>query len=842
MVKGTSNKAKKGQNSHKKSMKKAEESISKTMSVAKVKKIHRGSLFVMQVEEMIQELEKGASNGKSKIEPLMHKLHELCESMPSSSIHFNDLATRFPELAFYNTVLSEKAGQAPTTYSKPIRMEVIGSYLLKTGVTSGKKCGRTIDISCVMSKDQFLPKDHVNYRYNDKRSAFLALLKQHLSSQGVEGLSFECMHDNVFRPCLMMKVPDSNHQLRITATPEAGTFNLSRLGADKNALRRKIEGSDELDFNTPTPYYNSTLLEDFYSQAVRDYQHGVIKKYKNLKHAILLLKRWIAQRFGPSDRNGLGFAVSLLACHLCSNGGDLSNMTDGQTQAGGGRKTSIQESTSALQIFKVTLNSIISRYNKSTSVVKEAVLEGSSTTRPAPGQPQNCLKSLKNEKIIIESCREILNELGLLGGGVKKEVEVKANTDGKSPLSKEEYIAAEVAKIDVSELSPMERAIAEQEAKEDAEISYAAYLEGFGPAGKKKSKSVQKDNSTIPLCSALSAPTDPLNLFFGEMNVFYKASSHVLLELDLEARLALKTLDEGLSSSDCIFETLFGARQDLSLQADFSISYELHSQLDFLPRFLAEDMSDDRELEVEEKPLKKKKGNDKKAKSTNTSTPKLISLLKGIKNQEVQEKVLKDGFFALESETMLDLTGESTTIGDTTPYSQVVSEKIIRILKAGLESRLIRVWSRVVDGVEGEGKKVIVGCKLQPRAIEKTVVKGPQCGSEQAADTPEARAIKAKADFFKSLWGNKPETRRFKDGSILLCTAWEQPSVGLTEEHQSKSVNAQMIDHLLTTHFGGAAKRVRVGPSGLPTSQTLTNATSTYLDQTGKQILLFFVF
>ncbi|CAG8433493.1 6277_t:CDS:10 [Diversispora eburnea] len=52
---------------------------------------------------------------------------------------------------------------------------------------------------------------------------------------------------------------------------------------------------------------------------------------------------------------------------------------------------------------------------------------------------------------------------------------------------------------------------------------------------------------------------------------------------------------------------------------------------------------------------------------------------------------------------------------------------------------------------------------------------------------------------FRELWGNKAETRRFKDGNILECAVWESKNIGI--ESRSLIIN-EMVLHLLNFHYG----------------------------------------
>ncbi len=464
----------------------------------------------------------------------------------------------------------------------------------------------------------------------DKRTAYLGVLQEHLNSKSIGAArDIEFVDGNLYRSCLVISFPSIGWKVRLLLAMKESAdvdsiFHPRRLAMSRNCLRRQTDDSNEdVDVSTPSPFYNSTLLEDLYLVKVLNLQHQAISKYgKNLRNAILLLKRWLKVRcLSESSSFGLNCAFSVLACHVCMD-------------------QNLVNTVSSLQIFKLVLTWFIQRFNLSAQIPKVGGSSGS--TRPQLGLSPKQFRHEKNTR------------------------QVYPGSEEKSNPSKE---AAASGAIDVSAMTPLERAIAEATGK----IPKGS---GGNDFGAKSSGSGSSATTTATSCEALS-------LYVGELNVFFKCPPHVLLELDLEARVTLKNLDETFHNQ---FDQVFGIVKKPGLEWDVSVEYPLKKSANSYGAAWTAGQQG--------------KGDVKEGKEGS------------------KEFVLPDGYF--KSLDFLDM-----------PFAHQVAERICGLVVAGLEDRVLRVWVRT------EARKVVVGLKLLPKNNEKAVMRGPS-----ADDGPAVRTFK----------------------------------------------------------------------------------------------------
>ena len=116
------------------------------------------------------------------------------------------------------------------------------------------------------------------------------------------------------------------------------------------------------------------------------------------------------------------------------------------------------------------------------------------------------------------------------------------------------------------------------------------------------------------------------------------------------------------------------------------------------------------------------------------------------------------------------------------------------------------------DGAHGGRPTISVGLWLEASRALGLVDRGP---------SPSAAAESA---AWKALWGERSETRRFKDGAIVHSVVWEAPNA---ERH---SVVLQAARHLLRRHLGVEPQGVRSSVGGL--DDTLRGPAGTGLSYT----------
>lgn len=466
---------------------------------------------------------------------------------------------------------------------------------------------------------------------------------------------------------------------------------------------------------TPSPYYNSLLLEDLHMMTVLSVQNQTLGKYHNLRSAILLLKKWLSAR-NLLHEGGLSCAVAVFACHAV-------------------RKASLSWSTPTLQLFKLVLNSICTAFADSSHCPREDLLVGptgpradndsaGAAARPKVGPRFGAFRRAENKRVDCEGVAEILADNSVLSGGEK-------NAAAADPFAG---------------MGPMERAIAEAEMRERAEASAVT---------------TPSDNGVFP--------TDPLNLFVNHLNVFQKCSPNLLVELEIEAKATLKNLEEAFDHS---FEQIFGSHCAPALHWDCAVEVRLDSPADRTPEWALERATRQRL---------------KEDRSSTIDLSGVVSLKKSLKKRKRDQAAAtgQPGETETTAKAALDFFQNPLFAEEEfcdAPVAMQIAERLAFSLKAGLEHRLLRFWTRISKD------KVTVGVKLHPKNIEKRVLKGPAANAD-----PKTLAA------YKALWGSvKPEVRRFNNGEILYATVWEQ----------GRNIATQILDHLVAVHFPGAGRRI----------------------------------
>ena len=99
-------------------------------------------------------------------------------------------------------------------YAKPSKVNVVGSYVLKSMVKSDPVC--PVDMIVTMPSSIFQEKDYLNYRYFYKRAYYLACiavgLQEHLQDRFV--FKYDTLNGNQLQPM-------------IVATPKAGELAIT---------------------------------------------------------------------------------------------------------------------------------------------------------------------------------------------------------------------------------------------------------------------------------------------------------------------------------------------------------------------------------------------------------------------------------------------------------------------------------------------------------------------------------------------------------------------------------------------------------------------------------------
>lgn len=290
------------------------------LEIAHTRNLYKSNLFRLQLEELIKEL---APKKAPAVEAALHALKPLLLGKLKAREIPADLASEFPQLFFQQRSVAEQAMR----FLPPKRLDVVGSFLLGTF----SKMDYLVDVAVEMPSEIFRSKDYLNFRYHDKRAAYVGELHRQLSDLlgGNDALShlrvdFEAFQGDPYRPCLVLRPEGARWGIRLLPTYLADAWPARMLAADRNAIRPDQGGSEHL----PTAQYNSIVLEDARMREHLETLHAAVERFSFLRDAIRLLKRWAitcgfisvsADRAMSTPLNG--FMLSILAAHAATTGG-----------------------------------------------------------------------------------------------------------------------------------------------------------------------------------------------------------------------------------------------------------------------------------------------------------------------------------------------------------------------------------------------------------------------------------------------------------------------------------------------------------------------------------------
>lgn len=220
------------------------------------------------------------------------------------------------------------------SFEKPTRLDLIGSYLLETGVHPEFN----IDVAVEMPQSCFLPKDILNYRYFDKRKLYLGVLKNALEDEFSESaidIHFENFCGDLNKPILVFKPRYDVKQkygrcasIRMIPVIEKSTFQLSKLIPSRGNLQNLTTSTTaDADMGNsqpqklPTPIYNMSILEDMNMRNHLEQLHSAAQDNLSFKDAVILGKLWIRQQgFHHTEivdsLNGFQLSMLLLYLHM----------------------------------------------------------------------------------------------------------------------------------------------------------------------------------------------------------------------------------------------------------------------------------------------------------------------------------------------------------------------------------------------------------------------------------------------------------------------------------------------------------------------------------------------
>ncbi|EDO07370.1 Nrap (nnucleolar associated protein) family protein [Babesia bovis T2Bo] len=185
----------------------------------------------------------------------------------------------------------------------------------------------TIDLSIELPSSIFNPKDYINYRYLNKRNAWLCKLYDDMQSllcaddfrkQFGENITSSLDYDNYkVKIHLIFSVNNIRFLIRIGAHIPSNTFKISPLEINRNNVRIPtttlvdINESEQSNTLWPTPTYNSSISEDLQRDAIESRITETNHKYRRMKDAFTLLSVW-ATKQGVSHVTNLPYLLNAM--------------------------------------------------------------------------------------------------------------------------------------------------------------------------------------------------------------------------------------------------------------------------------------------------------------------------------------------------------------------------------------------------------------------------------------------------------------------------------------------------------------------------------------------------
>ncbi|GBE60345.1 nucleolar 6 isoform X2 [Babesia ovata] len=196
-------------------------------------------------------------------------------------------------------------------YGVPDSVDVVGRGAL--GFLSRQH--PTLDVSLMLPQSIFNPKDYINYRYLNKRNAWLCRLYEDIrvafeageSNPLLKGLE-QChlvaeLHfrrPKVYIDFLLV-VSNVTYRLRVSAHVDEGTFKHAAMAPARNNVRSpttlfKSSGMSEAPAESdmrPTPTYNAAILEDLIKSRLNLKLRDAFVRHAKMRGALTLLTVWM---------------------------------------------------------------------------------------------------------------------------------------------------------------------------------------------------------------------------------------------------------------------------------------------------------------------------------------------------------------------------------------------------------------------------------------------------------------------------------------------------------------------------------------------------------------------
>ncbi|KAI8867383.1 Nrap-domain-containing protein [Ramicandelaber brevisporus] len=313
----------------------------------------KSGLFRLQIEELAKAMHI-SSTLTGAIERYVNDVRTVLQSAsaisplpaPAAASHFlkksgDGIAVPYPPGC-------EPARDAMYTFAfeRPTKVSIVGSLPLET--TLKAKDGFNVDVAVRMPDSLLQEKDHVNYRYTQKRAFYLAGIASELESSFKKGklgqakMEFAHVDENELRPIITLHFQqkkkssesDQNRDLTMLAKHsvvirlfveinveinEDGLFNdsimpLNKLSPERNNVRQSNQQQQQQQQHQqkPTPLVNSAILQDCLMTRHMEYLKKTANSCSGFRQACVLGSVWLKQRgFVSSGINGFIFAMVL---------------------------------------------------------------------------------------------------------------------------------------------------------------------------------------------------------------------------------------------------------------------------------------------------------------------------------------------------------------------------------------------------------------------------------------------------------------------------------------------------------------------------------------------------
>ena len=264
------------------------------------------SLLHLQVQDLLKENKTWNHHRHIEVDEFLHELSATLKSLPKVA-----LSTSPDCITSYLTKVFSFRLEKPFMFNPPSGIQVVGSWAYHSTIGSNP-----IDVSLEIPSSCFDEKDQLNHRYFAKRLLYLAHIGKALRSR-YGRTRWELFNGDVRRPVLVLQPFEWGNEVRLLPVISSNLFPLNRLSPDRNNLREARQGDDLL----PTPYYNSSVLEDSSMTDHAEFLQSIARTSPAFPDACVLLRIWARNQHCNAGFNGLsGYLLSMFLGQLIMKG------------------------------------------------------------------------------------------------------------------------------------------------------------------------------------------------------------------------------------------------------------------------------------------------------------------------------------------------------------------------------------------------------------------------------------------------------------------------------------------------------------------------------------------